>query len=139
MNKTVKKKLIGSVLCIIIGIIFFVYPIINYVSEDLHTYMSGFAGGITGVGIYTFIIVIRALINPTKGKELENGIKDERLNKINACAMSITLKVSLIIEAIVSIVCAFTDKMIISQYIGFAICFQLILYVIVYFIVKRNN
>ena len=42
MNKIVKRKLIGSILCIIIGIIFFVYPIIapQNISENLHSYMK---------------------------------------------------------------------------------------------------
>lgn len=141
MNKIVKKKLICSLVCIIIGIIFFIYPIINgkNINEDLHTYMSGFAGGIIGVGIYTFIIAIKAMISPSKGKELENEFKDERLNKINSCAMAISFRISLICEAAVSVICAFTNNMQISQYVGFAICFQLILYIVVHYIVKRNN
>lgn len=141
MNKIVKKKLICSALCVVIGLIFFVYPIINgkNISEDLHTYMSGFAGGIIGVGIYTLIIAIKAIKSPSKGKELENQVKDERLNKINCCSMAITFRISLICEALVSVVGAFTNNMQISEYVGFAICFQLIVYLIVYYIVKRNN
>lgn len=141
MNKVVKQKLISSIICIIIGIIFFVYPIIfkGTVREELHSYMNGFASGTIGVGFYIFIICIMALMSPSKGKELENEIKDERLNKINDCAMSITFKITLIVEAIVSIINAFANNMQISEYLGFAICFQLIMYLIVYFFVKRSN
>lgn len=141
MNKVVKQKLFFSIICIIIGIIFLAYPIVfkDAVREELHSYMNGFASGIIGVGLYVFIVSIIALNSPSKGKELENEIKDERLNKINACAMSITLKITLITEAIVSMICAFTDNMQISEYIGIVICFQLVVYVIVYFLVKIKN
>ena len=141
MNKVVKQKLIFSIFCIIIGILFFVYPIIfkGSVEEELHSYMNGFASGIIGLGLYVFVISIIALNSPNKGKKLEIELKDERLNKITESAMAITLRITLIAEAIVSMVSAFTNNMHISKYIGIVIAFQLIMYLIVYFFVRRNN
>lgn len=140
MNKAVKQRLFSSILCIIIGTIFFVYPIIfkENIKEELYDYMKGFASGVIGVGLYFLATCLIALNSPSKGKKLENEIKDERLNKINACAMAITFRITLLVEALVSIICAFTNNMNISQYLGIAICFQLILYLIVYLIVKRK-
>ncbi len=141
MNKIVKRKLIGSILCIIIGIIFFVYPIIapQNISENLHSYMNGFASGIIGVGIVALFIVVRAVKSPTKAQELENEAKDERLIRIANDAKAITLTITYSAEALISIICALMNKMEISEYIAIIIGFQLVIYLIVYFIVKRRN
>lgn len=141
MNKIVKRKLIGAILCIIIGLVFFVYPIIapQNISENLHSYMNGFASGIIIIGFAALFTVIRAVENPVKARELEVEAQDERLDKIYKDAMAITLRITYIVEAIISIVCAFMNKMEISQCIGIVIGFQLIIYLIVYFIVKRRN
>ncbi len=139
MNKILKRKLIGSIICIILGIISFIYPMTlgKNINDELHSYLCGFTGGILAVGIYTLIIVINACGKPDKEKKLENQMNDERLNSINNTSMSITFKISLFTEAIISIVCAFTNNMVISRYFGFAICIQLIVYVIVYFIINK--
>ena len=141
MNKIVKGKFIGAILCIIIGIIFFVYPIIapQNINERLHSYMNGFASGIIGIGIVTLFIAIRAVKSPTKAQELENEAQDERLIKIANDSMAITLRITYSAEALISIICAFMNKMEISEYIAIIICFQLVIYIIVYFIVKRRN
>lgn len=141
MNKIVKRKLIGAIICIVLGIAFLVYQIINpqSISEDLHAYMNGFAGGIIGVGIYTIIIAIKAMKSPKKAKELENEIKDERLNSINDRAMALVLKICIILEATISVICAFMEIMELAKYLGFVICFQVILYLIIYCIIKRNS
>lgn len=89
--------------------------------------------------MYVFAISIIALNSPNKGRELEIELKDERLNKITEAAMAITLRITLIAEAVVSMISAFTNNMHISKYIGILIAFQLIMYLIVYFFVKRNN
>ena len=141
MNKIVKRKLVGSIICFVIGIAFLIFSIINYnnISEEMLSYIRGFISGIIGVGIFTMILTIRALKNPTKGKELENEANDERLKTINDTAMAITFKISLISEAITSLICAFTGKMEIAMYLGLIILFQVVLYLITYYIVEKNN
>jgi len=59
MNKVVKQKLIFSIFCIIIGISFYIYPIIfkGSVGEELHSYMNGFASGIIGVRLVCFCYI----------------------------------------------------------------------------------
>ena len=141
MNKIVKRKLIGSIICFIIGIAFLIFSIINYnnMSKEMLSYIRGFVSGIIGVGIFTMILTIRTLRNPTKGKELENEVNDERLKTINDTAMAITFKISLISEAIASLICAFTGKMEIAMYLGLIIFVQVLLYLITYYIVEKNN
>lgn len=141
MNKIVKSKLIGASLCIILGIAVGAYAIINQnsMADEVHSYISGFSFGVISVGIYTMVIVVNALRKPNKGKELENEVKDERLIGINNTSMALTFRLCVFLEAIISIVCAFTNKMEFSKYIGFAICFQLIAYLVIYIVMKRKN
>lgn len=141
MNRILKRKLIASVICITIGILCIILPIFanNLITESLNSYLNGFASGIIVVGVYTLIITIRAMKSESERKKLENIINDERLNSINNIAMSITFKISLLLEAIVSIVSAFLNNMIISEYFGFAICIQLVIYLILYQFVKKSN
>lgn len=141
MNKTIKRKLIGTVVCLVLGIIFCVYPTINYkiFTDELHSYMSGFGGGLVGVGIYNLVICLKAIKNPVKAKEIENEMKDERVKSNSNYAMAIAFRISMFAEAIISIICAISQKIEISKYMGFAICFQLVLYIIVYCEVNKKN
>lgn len=141
MNKIVKRKLIGSIFCIIVGISCLIYSSFNYstISEELSSYMNGFTVGIITVGILTLITVIRVMKNPNKSKELEIANNDERLKSINANAMAITFRISVIIEALISIICAVIGKMDISQGLGLIIAFQIIIFLITYYIINKNN
>lgn len=143
MNKVVKRKLIGSIFCIVVGIIAFVYTIIDLnitgLNEETLSYMRGFAGGLFGVGIVTLCVVIKAICDSNKAKELENIRKDERLNSINAKAMAISFRISVGFEAILSIIGACISNMKMAEFFGIIVCIQVVLYLVAYFIVKRNN
>ena len=52
---------------------------------------------------------------------------------------TITFRISVLLEAIISIICAVNNKMEIAEYLGFAICFQIIVYLITYFIISKKN
>lgn len=143
MNKAVKGKLIGSALCIAIAIMTILYLVldINGINnnEELSSYVAGFACGILGVGIVVLYVVIRATRNTEKAKELENTLKDERLNSIKDKSMAVVFKISLFSQAIISLFCAFTNHMEISKYLGLAISAQIIVFSLVYTFIKRNN
>ena len=141
MNKTVKRKLIGAIICLILSILVWTYLIINYnkISGEFNAYLSGFAGGVFGVGLYTLVTSIIAIRNPAKIKELENKMNDERLISNNNYAMSIAFRISILTEAIISIVCAIIQQMEVAKYMGFAICFQLILYLVIYFVISKKK
>ena len=72
-------------------------------------------------------------------KKLENANSDERIKVINNSSMAISFRISIIVEAIISIICYICHKMEISKYLGFAICFQLVLYLATYYIISKKN
>ena len=141
MNKIIKRTLIGAAICLILGIISLIILAINYkiISEELLSYLSGFSSGIIVIGVITLIKYTRIMKNQEMTKKIENANNDERLKVINHESMAISFRISLIIEAVISIICAIYNKMEIAEYLGFAICFQIIVYLITYFIISKKN
>ena len=141
MNKMIKRKLIGAIICCIIGIACLIILIANSAkfSEELEGYMSGFSSGIIIVGIAILIKYTRAMKNEKMSKKLENVNNDERLKVIINESMPISFRISVIVEALISIICAICNKMEIAEYLGFAICFQTLVYLVVYFIISKKN
>ena len=141
MNKIIKRKLIGAVICFGIGIACLIFLAVSSgkISEELLSYLSGFSSGIIAVGTVTLIKYIRVMKNEKMSKKLENANNDERLKVINNESMAISFRISVVAEAIISIICAVNNKMEIAEYLGFAICFQLIVYLITYFIISKKN
>ena len=141
MNKIIKRKLIKAAICLVLGIISLIILAINYkiISEELLSYLSGFSSGIIVIGVITLIKYTRIMKNQEMTKKIENANNDERLKVINHESMAISFRISLIIEAVISIICAIYNKMEISKYLGFAICFQLVLYLATYFIISKKN
>ena len=141
MNKIIKRKLIGSMICFILGISSLIFLAISYekISEELLSYLSGFSSGIIVIGIITLIKYTRIMKNEKISKKLENANNDERLKIINNKSMAISFRISVIIEAVISMICAVYNKMEIAEYLGLAICFQIIVYLLTYFIVNKKN
>ena len=141
MNKIIKRKLIGSVICFVIGIACLIFLAVSYekISEELLSYLSGFSSAIITVGIITLIKYTRLMKNENLSKKLENANNDERLKVINNASMAIAFRISVIVEAVISIICAVCSKLEIAEYLGFAICFQIAVYLITYFIISKKN
>jgi len=141
MNKIIKRKLIGAAICIVLGIISLIILAINYkiISEELLSYLSGFSSGIIVIGIVTLIKYTRIMKNQEMTKKIENANNDERLKVINNESMAISFRISIILEAIISMICAAYNKMEIAECLGFAICFQLVLYLITYYIISKKK
>ena len=141
MNKIIKRKLIKAAICLVLGIISLIILAINYkiISEELLSYLSGFSSGIIVIGVITLIKYTRIMKNQEMTKKIENANNDERLKVINHESMAISFRISIIIEAVISIICAIYNKMEIAEYLGFAICFQIIVYLITYFIISKKN
>lgn len=141
MNKIIKRKLIGSIICFILGIMGLIFLAVSYeiINEALLSYMSGFSSGIIVIGIITLIKYTRIMKNEQMSKKIENANNDERLKVINNAAMAISFRISVIVEAVISIICAVCNKIEIAEYLGFAICFQIVVYLITYFIISKNN
>lgn len=141
MNKIIKRKLIRTIICFALGIACLIFIAFNFekIDENLLSYLSGCSTGIITVGIITLIKYIRVMKNERMRKELENANNDERLKINNNESMAITFRISVLLEAIISIICAVNNKMEIAEYLGFAICFQIIVYLITYFIISKKN
>ena len=77
MNKMIKRKLIGAIICCIIGIACLIILIANSAkfSEELEGYMSGFSSGIIIVGIAILIKYTRAMKNEKMSKNEKNKEK----------------------------------------------------------------
>ena len=141
MNKIIKRKLIRTIICFALGIACLIFIAFNFekIDENLLSYLSGCSTGIITVGIITLIKYTRVMKNERIRKELENANNDERLKINNNESMAITFRISVLLEAIISIICAVNNKMEIAEYLGFAICFQIIVYLITYFIISKKN
>ena len=141
MNKIIKRKLIGAAICLVLGIISLIILAINYkiISEELLSYVSGFSSAIITVGLITLIKYTRIMKNQEMTKKIENTNNDERLRIINNESMAISFRISIITEAVISMICAAYNKMEIAECLGFAICFQLVLYLITYYIISKKK
>ena len=141
MNKIMKRKLIRTIICFALGIACLIFIAFNFekIDENLLSYLRGCSTGIITVGIITLIKYTRVMKNERMRKELENANNDERLKINNNESMAITFRISVLLEAIISIICAVNNKMEIAEYLGFAICFQIIVYLITYFIISKKN
>lgn len=141
MNKIVKRRLIGTIICFALGIACGVFVFVNNgkMREDLLDYLSGFSSGLTGAGLYFLICTIRALRNPKIAKNMEVIEQDERLHSINNKALASTFKISMIVEALLSIGAAVLNYMQAAECLGLVIGIQLILYVVVYLIIERKS
>ena len=141
MNKIIKRKLIGSVICIVIGIVSLIFVVVNLekINEELLSYFSGFSTAIIVIGIITLIKYTRVMKNERMSKKIENANNDERLKVINNESMAISFRISVIVEVVISIIAAIYNKMEIAEYLGFAIWFQMIVYLITYVIISKKN
>jgi len=141
MNKIVKKRLIKTIICFVLGAVCGVCSLLNgeNMSEELQSYLNGFTTGIFTAGMYFLLCTIRAIRNPKIAKNMENVEQDERLHSINNKALAITFRISVFVEAIVSVLGAILGYMQISECLGAVIGVQLILYIIVYYVIEHKN
>lgn len=141
MNKEIKKKMVGSVISIILGLIvlFTTFILKNTFTESKIDYAMGVSSGLIFVGILIFIKTIFAISGADKGKELANKLQDERLISINNEASEITFRITTLIAAIASIVLFFMDLekegMIASAFVGVST----LIYLVSYFVLSRNK
>lgn len=141
MNKEIKKKIVVSVISIILGLIvlFTTFILKNTFTESKIDYAMGLSSGLIFVGIIIFIKTIFAISGADKGKELANKLQDERLISINNEASEITFRITTLIAAIASIVLFFMDLekegMIASVFVGVST----LIYLVSYFVLSRKK
>lgn len=143
MSKTVKTRLISGIIFTIAGILFFICPLADkkgiFANEDLRAYMYGVSAGIMGCGIAFVISAVRLMKSPEKARERQNMDNDERLISINNEAMAWTFKISICMQALLSITFAFAGEMEFAKYLGLAIAIHAAVYLIVYLFLTKKS
>lgn len=141
MSKKLKSNFISSILCVIIGVSIFIYTIfnINNINEQLLSYLQGFSVGMGGVAIYFIYRNIKAKNNPKYAEQIEIIEKDERIKLILNSSMANTFKITIVIEALISLISAFTGHMEVSRTLGGVIWLQGFVYLISYVIISKKN
>ena len=139
MSKYMKHKLIGALLCLIIGMLILIYIFFGKPKEETHSYLLGFILGISMVAVYFLTLVFSSFKSKKIKYHFEMKETDERYQYIYHMAMACTFRLSIFIEAIASIVCAFLNHMQFAQEVGLLVGMQLILYLVFYSIIKIKN
>lgn len=139
MTKRMKHKLGGAILCLGIGIILLAYNLSCPQSKEVQEYIFGFVAGMVFVAIYFFVLIGISYKNEKIKYNMETKEKDERYQYLYHMAMAYTFRLSLFLEGVASIVCAFLNKMIYSQILGLLVGAQLIIYLVFYTMIKIKN
>lgn len=141
MNKELKKKIIVSVISVVIGISILICTFIfkNIFTEEKISYATGFSSGLIIVGMIIFIRTIFAISGVDKGKKMVDTLQDERLIAINNEASEITFRIITIIESITCILLFFfgmeKEGTVLSVFVGIS----LLVYLITYFVLSKKK
>ena len=141
MNKEIRKKIIISIIAIILclAILFSTFAFKNVFTEDRIDYATGFSSGLIVVGMIIFIRTIFALSGADRGKELANTLQDERLIAINNEASGAAFKITTLIASIASILLFFLglekEGMIAATFVGIST----LIYLVSYFVLSRKK
>ena len=139
--KTVKNKLTFSIILFIVGIICLLVLFLTskLLGEYLFGYLSGFAICLIVIEFLMIIKYTRISKNKELVKKIENTKNDERLKQISNAALAITFRISIFAEVIISIIYAVIGKTEISQFLGLAVCIQIIISFLTYYIICEKN
>ena len=141
MNKELRKKIIVSVISVVIGISILICTFIfkNIFTEENISYATGFSSGLIIVGMIIFIRTIFAISGVDKGKKMVDTLQDERLIAINNEASEITFRIITIIESITCILLFFfgmeKEGTVLSVFVGIS----LLVYLITYFVLSKKK
>lgn len=128
----IKKRLILSwSITTVIGIV------LLFFKNDSTLFSIGVAMII--VNVLRMIKYIPILKNDEKYKELEKQCNDERNIYISRKSYSMAFWLTTVLEAIGIIILRFTEYLEYSYFLGYIICAQLIIYIIIFAIYKRTN
>ncbi len=141
MNKEIKKKIMASVIVILLGIVILFSTLIfkNVFNENKIDYITGVSSGLIVVGMFIFIKTIYAISGADKGQEMVNKLQDERLIAINNEASGITFRITTVIAAIAGIVLYLLglekEGMLLTAFVGI----DTLIYLMSYFIISKRK
>ena len=137
MKNKIISRIFYSVIMIIISISIFTFAIID--NSQNKDYLLGFGGGFLMINIIMIVKNLQLLSNPKKLKEIEVVEKDERILKIVNDSYAMTFRITLFIEAIITMILAILSKKDISYIIGMVLGIQLIVFFVTYVIYSKKN
>lgn len=129
------RKLILSVIYIIVGIVLLVLSILEQISDPIY---SGFGGALIAVGILQLVRNIKYQTNPEYKQQIDIAANDERNKGIRERAWAITGYIAILSLAIVSLVFWITDQQTLGQALSICMCGELAIYCIAYFILNKK-
>jgi|GEM_PF-1944177 len=137
MKNKIISRILYSVIMIIISIAIFTFAIID--NSQNKDYLLGLGVGFLMINIIMIVKNLQLLSNPKKLKEIEVVEKDERILKIVNDSYAMTFRITLFIEAIITMILAIFSKKDISYIIGMVIGIQLIVFFVTYVIYSKKN
>lgn len=141
MNKEIKKKIIVSVISIIVGsaILFSTLVFKNLFTENRLDYATGLSSGLIIVGMVIFIKTVFAISGVDKGQKMVNKLQDERLIEINNEASGITFRITTVIASVASMVLFFLgfekEGIVLTAFVGIST----LIYLVSYFIISKRK
>lgn len=141
MKKNEKRGVIISVLVMILGIVGLIYTPFVEKSVEVGANMYSFGIAYLILGLMLLIYFIRLSKNKKRSEEQENIFLDERINANREKSFAITFKIIIWTSIIANYIVTFFLR----QYQEFANALQnftsiaIIIYLIVYYFVSKNN
>ncbi len=137
MKNKIISRIFYSVIMIIISIAIFTFAIID--NSQNKDYLLGLGVGFLMINIIMIVKNLQLLSSPKKLKEIEVVEKDERILKIVNDSYAMTFRITLFIEAIITMIFAILSKKDISYIIGMVLGIQLIVFFVTYVIYSKKN
>lgn len=128
------KRFALSIFWVVLGTILFVLSLY----EKLDSVYSGFGGGLIGVGIMQIVKNIRYRTDPEYKEKTDTENHDERNRFLSMKAWSWTGYICVIGMGMAVIVLTVIGQTLYSQIAAFYVCIMLLVYLVVYMILKRK-
>lgn len=138
MEKKIKIKCAISCICIIIGIIMIVVSVKGKgLSAMQASYINGFGTSFSIASLAMLIRNIMAIRNAKSLRKREIELTDERNVEIYKKSMAITFRISMLIEAFVSLALVIADNEL-GIHLGLLIGMQLIIFCLTNVIISKK-
>lgn len=129
------KRLILNIIWVVIGALLLGACIAGVLESELY---SGLGGGLIGVGFVQILRNIRYKTDADYKEKMDIEVGDERMKFIRKTSWAWTGWLSVIIAGIGSIIALVTGQYILQQYLAFSVCVILLVFLAVYFVLKKK-
>ena len=130
--KLKEQKKFG-ILWLSIGAALFLAGLLLLGETEYGSYISGFGGGLTAVGLVRLLRVRRLSRDPEKAADYDASLKDERTVYISNKARSMTLFICVFVQLAASMLAILVfDQVLVGQVLCGLTCLQGLLYTVFY-------